>query len=566
MLGTFAKAILCAALGQVPADVDFSNSRAQKVEVNFPPERRAEIRELLLFASPDQGKNWSQVGKILPEQREFQFSLPVDGFFWLRVAAITREGKQDPENLYDVQPNRKLVIDTLRPLMKITSAVRTGAEVAVAWELREDHPEWTTFRLEYLTSPGGPAIPITAAPGLTGVARFNPSTNGPVAVRLALRDKAGNESVVTADVAGQNAIASDSPPPPAVPSIGQVTLPPTDFSTAQAPPSLSPAAPAMPIDKLPSQSIESVGAAIPGNPSAKSYPAPERPRTLTPPGSLSPASNARWTPNASAAHYQTAPERVEAPIASTAFPPVQQIVYQAPAPPPVVRKADLPKLRYVKSAEVVLEYQLSKVGPSRVGSVDIYLTRDDGQNWEHVLTDPYVVGKDGAGLQQGIAVLPGDGVYGFTLVVKSQAQIRQEMTSVERKSKGPRNGDVPDIRVEVDTTPPTAELFPPKRDTSKPNSLLLIWKAEDKNLDSSPITLEWAKDLNGKWHEIAKNIPNTGKYSWQLPNELPVEVYLRLRARDVVGNVGTAVTPDPQIVDINEPEGRLVGIGEAPQP
>src|SRR5205823_2907531 len=155
--------------------------------------------------------------------------------------------------------------------------------------------------------------------------------------------------------------------------------------------------------------------------------------------------------------------------------------------PPTPRKP-LPTLQYVNSPEVVLEYQLSKVGPSGVGSVDIYLTQDDGQNWDHVATDPMVIGKTTGGEHKGIVELPGDGVYGFSLVVKSLAQLKQEMASPEKKPKGPRGGDVPEIRVEVDTVAPTAELFPPRRDASKANSLMLIWTAADKNLGSHPIT------------------------------------------------------------------------------
>ncbi len=560
MFGTFAKAIVCMALGQAPGDVVFSNSRAQKVEANFPESRRAEIRELILYASQDQGESWAQVSKINPDQREFAFALPVDGAFWLRVAVVNRAGKQEPENLYRVQPNWKLTVDTLKPLVRITSATRTGNEVAVGWEIREDHPEWTTFRIEYLTSPGGPATPVQAAAGLTGLARFNPSTNGAVVVRLTLKDKAGNETVVSADVAGRDGFAvaaapSTAPPLPALAGSNMPPVLPTEVSTAmaQAPPVIPPPPP----ETFAPQQVERVGAAIPGNPGAQSYPAPERPKTFTTPVPLAPVGGNRWSPT-SASNYQA--PFAERPIASTEF-PVQQVQYQqAPAPVHTAPRKPMPTLQYVNSPEVVLEYELSKVGPSGVGSVDIYLTQDDGQNWDHVATDPMVIGKKVGGRHQGIVELPGDGVYGFNLVVKSQAQLKQDMAMQEKKQKGPRGGDVPDIRVEVDTQPPTAELFPPRRDTTKANSLLLIWTASDKNLGTNPVTLEYAERREGPWTKIANNIANSGKHSWQLPNELPVQVFMRLRVADLAGNEGVAVTPDPQLVDLSEPEGRLVNV------
>ena len=233
----------------------------------------------------------------------------------------------------------------------------------------------------------------------------------------------------------------------------------------------------------------------------------------------------------------------------------------APAGP---RKA-LPQLQYINSSEVLLEYELSKVGPSGVGSVDIFVTQDEGQTWDHVATDAKVIGKIVGGRHEGIVVLPGDGIYGFSLVVKSQAQLKQEMQQSDRKPKGPRPGDVPEIRVEVDTVPPTAELFPPRRDTAKANSLMLVWTANDKNLGATPIALEWAERRDGPWFPIANNLPNTGKHSWQLPDRLPVQVYMRLRVRDLAGNEGVAITPEPQLVDLSEPEGRLTNVSVAPR-
>lgn len=570
MVSIFAKAVVCLALGQTGSDVVFSNSRAQRVDANFPEARKAEIRELLLYASQDQGETWGQVSKIIPDQRSFEFSVPVDGTYWLRVASINRAGEQEPKNLYKVQPNWKLVIDTLKPSVRIASATRSGADVNVAWEIREDHPEWSSFRLEYQTAPGTNPIPVTAAPGLTGAARFTPSSNGPIVVRLVLADKAGNETAATADVAGRDGFAAaptNVTPPPTLPVVQQASVPsaspiapaPADIMTAMAndsalaTPSAPPVPPTPPVQQAPivPPPVVPDAIAMPGNPSAKTYPPSERPKTLQP---LVPVDAGRWAPNAP----PPIPPVAERPIASTQN-TIQTVQYQAPAMPAVPRKP-LPTLQYVNSPEVVLEYELSKVGPSGVGSVDIYLTQDDGQNWDHVATDLEVVGKTTGGRHQGIVELPGDGIYGFTLVVKSQAQLKQDMASAERRPKGPRGGDVPEIRVEVDTVPPTAEMFPPKRDTAKSNALMLVWTASDKNLGGNPVTLEWAERREGPWFPIAANIPNAGKHSWQLPDRLPVQIYMRLRVKDLAGNEGVAVTPDPQLVDLSEPEGRLVNV------
>jgi hypothetical protein len=162
------------------------------------------------------------------------------------------------------------------------------------------------------------------------------------------------------------------------------------------------------------------------------------------------------------------------------------------------------------------------------------------------------------GRQQATVELPGEGIYGFILVVKSKAGLGKPP---------PRPGDVPEIRVEVDTTPPLAQLFAPSPDPLQPGALILKWNATDanNNLTNHPITLEWAEKRDGPWTIIMADMPNTGKYSWPLPDHLPVQVYMRLRVKDLAGNESIAVTQDPQLVDLSEPEGRLLDVSVVPR-
>ena len=100
-------------------------------------------------------------------------------------------------------PNARIVVDTLRPYLKLTNVQRSGNEISVAWQVSEDNPSWESFRLEYIAAGSGfPQAVPNASPGLTGGVRFTPNTTGPVTVRLTLRDKAGNEAMATAEVPG----------------------------------------------------------------------------------------------------------------------------------------------------------------------------------------------------------------------------------------------------------------------------------------------------------------------------------------------------------------------------
>jgi hypothetical protein len=77
----------------------------------------------------------------------------------------------------------------------------------------------------------------------------------------------------------------------------------------------------------------------------------------------------------------------------------------------------------------------------------------------------------------------------------------------------------------------------------------------------NPVSLEWSETQEGPWKSITNGpIANSGAYVWRLPGQMPVRVFLRIRARDLAGNIGEARTAAPQLVDVARPEGRLTGI------
>ena len=120
----------------------------------------------------------------------------------------------------------------------------------------------------------------------------------------------------------------------------------------------------------------------------------------------------------------------------------------------------------------------------------------------------------------------------------------------------PQNGiDVPQVRIEVDTTAPKADLFEPRPHPTRRDSLVLTWNATDNKLGPTPITLQWAERPDGDWQTIGGGeLQNTGEYVWQVPANVPPHVYLRLLVRDLAGNESVAQTAQPVLVDLNEPE------------
>src|SRR5262249_20139811 len=221
---------------------------------------------------------------------------------------------------------------------------------------------------------------------------------------------------------------------------------------------------------------------------------------------------------------------------------------------PMPTRGALPPLQITNKRQAKLGFEVTRFGPSGLGGVDVYITTDEGATWEKAPADPNVTlpvspEVKGAGPLRGSVTvnLPRDGViYGFCLVVKSRAGLGKPP---------PRPGDAPQLRIEVDSTSPTAELYAPQADPGRRDALILAWKAEDRNLDSNPVSLEWAPKREGPWEFIGEpKLPNTGRYTWTVPDRIPPKVFLKLTVRDSAGNVAVAQTGEPVLIDLTVPE------------
>jgi hypothetical protein len=204
-----------------------------------------------------------------------------------------------------------------------------------------------------------------------------------------------------------------------------------------------------------------------------------------------------------------------------------------------------PGKRWVNSKKISLNYEIKEEGPSGVGAVVLWFTRD-GRTWNKYSEDtvhkpPYVFEATD------------EGVYGFALIVRS---------GVGLSDPDPRTGDPPQVWVEVDLTPPVVHWVNVDVGRGSESGWVTItWKATDKNFGPrEPITLSFAeKPLGdkpqGQWTQIASGLDNTGRYRWQIPPGAPYRFLVRVEAKDLAGNVGTLETAQPVIVDLHQPKG-----------
>jgi hypothetical protein len=521
--------------GQAPAsDVVYTKLRVGDLPAEIDPARRDEVRELRLYISSDQGRSWYLASRCFPGKSSFKYDLKADGEYWLQVATVNQQGKQEPDDagIYKLPPKMKMIVDTQAPVLKILSAQRQGDELVVSWEVTEQFPDAQTLTLEYRAADATAWVPVPLAASPVGTKRVPLSTAAPLVVRMHFKDLAGNAAADEKTVPGGVAVANFNGQSPNT----TVAAPPQPaLKTADPPVPVPPSAPvAVPpvVDKQPPVVDKQPPVPLPGMPRndlVASTPLPTHPQMTQP--QVSAQSEVIGTNKANG----------------------QGSLLPGPGAYPVASR-QTPALQLVNDREILVEYEVAKVGPSGIGSVEVWITRDGGATWGQFATDPDALLATSGGKYQRTLQLPGDGVYGISLVVKSK---------VGMGKPPPSPGEAPQMVVEVDTVAPDIELRKPVPDAARANALVLCWTVADRNLGPEPITLEWAEQPTGPWQPIATKLPNTGNFSWQLPQKMPARVYLRLTAIDNAGNFATVVSNQPELVDMSVPEGYIFRVAPA---
>jgi hypothetical protein len=207
-------------------------------------------------------------------------------------------------------------------------------------------------------------------------------------------------------------------------------------------------------------------------------------------------------------------------------------------------------VRYVKSTNFGLNYQITDVGKSKVAAIELWVTRD-GKEWRrhaerNAEQPPFPV------------EVTEEGRYGFILIARS---------GVGLSEPPPKLGDPPQVVVEVDLTKPKVTLQ--SVDVGKgPQSgtLSISYTAADANIERQPITISYAENLAGPWVPIVKGEENRGTYLWRMPAELPSELYIRVEAIDKAGNIGSAETANKIVVDLSVPKVRVLDVTPVTKP
>jgi hypothetical protein len=190
-------------------------------------------------------------------------------------------------------------------------------------------------------------------------------------------------------------------------------------------------------------------------------------------------------------------------------------------------------VRKVNTKHIQLGYEFKDVGPSGVAGVEVWYTRDT-QEWRRV---PGILRDNPCSVDLE------EGTYGITLIAR---------TGFGGGREAPTSGEQPQLWVEVDVTKPVVFLTGMQQGSGT-RTLLVGWTARDDNFGGKPIGIYCAEQPTGPWLPITERLENSGSYLWQVPSNTPPSIYLRVEATDLAGNVSTADSPTPVLIDLSRP-------------
>lgn len=544
--------------------------------------------EVQLHVSSDRGITWNRSARAKPDAGRFNFEAPRDGEFWFFVRTMGADGGLFPATPPQVELS--VVVDTLLPRLDLEAARGASGEVTVRWLARDRNLNNKSLKIEFRTANTSerwravslPIKPETTPRVARGEATWLPEGPArPMAIRAEVADLAGNLAVTqvhldrlgtatansTLDAEGVDHDFVSNSDYPAPNDTGQnwpaeeLPLPPfarNDGNRSPEPPAMSERFPTgrrpattSPVSQRPSgEYVEeiapgrpaSVGDAVPPtrivNSSDPTSPFDSDavveelpPGVPTTPGRSLPVTTSR---EEALGPFDTRDTSSQIAPDDDATPGKERFGLE------MLPIGERPNI--VNSRRFELDYEVDSVGPSGIGEVELWGTRDGGRTWSSFGLDadkrtPLVVAVDE------------EGIYGFRIAVTSGSGLG---------GLAPRSGDLPEVWIGVDLTKPVARLAPIKPENGdRAGELTISWKASDVMLAEHPISLFYGETADGSWTPIASGIENTGRHVWQLENNLPTRVFIRLEVRDQAGNVQIATSDEPVSLDQMRPQGHI---------
>lgn len=517
---------------------DLVRTRQQVFAIPFrlPAARDADAspRRVVMSVSKDLGISWEPAGEVPPSAGSFTFRADTDGEYWFRIRTIDAQGRMRG----GAGPDMRVLVDAAGP--RIAARVWKGAdgEIICRYAATDDSLQVEALRVEYRTGSEPNWKPL-AAEGI--LSRESPAHMvgediwwagekvESLTVRITIADRAGNQTV------------------------RQFSLEPTDPRVDQAVLAQELGIPPLPSLGAPSGAV----ATMPLAPaSAAAFPAsagagggwPAETASGWPAGSNAPPPAAVHEPAAGRVNRFVSRD----PIAATGLPREsgQESLATAAASGAQALQYRGRPLQLSTSRRFAWEYEIQRRdAEDQPLRVELWSTRDGGITWQRA-------GIDTDGASPIDVSLPAAGLYGFRLEIAPDA---------DGSEMAPPSGTPPETWVAVDDVPPEVDVEAVV--TAGPDGGTCIdirYTSRDELLAPGSVKISFSPHAAGPWSTIASGLDAEGVHRWQPDRAAPPRAFIRVEARDVAGNTGFAITPEPVTVSAPRVTGYLRDLRELP--
>lgn len=523
--------------------------------------------EVQLFVSLDRGATWNLYRREYPRSSEVEFTANGDGEYWFALSLIDRNNQAHPP-ANQLVPEMIIAIDREKPDLEFDVQVDPTGVVHAKWSARDPLLVPESFKLEYRSDvfataaqPQWASVSLGPAPRapngeFSHSHQWRPDVNAlSLVVRAEIKDRAENVTVVQRQLKL----------PKVASGIRAMQVSNTRQSGTQPPAASDPFArkpPAYQVD-------DSVPwSSSPADPRADQQRWTNTQQTIT--HSQFPAQENQSLVSSTqpmAQGFQPSGVRANNAVVANSIesnPPQQRGNVTEKRPTQFVsesgangagegrglestKSTELPPGQFARLSNTnrfKLSYEVDSIGPSGVGKVELWITKDSGRSWQ-------IWGVDTDNQSPFPVEVQGDGLYGFRIVVSSQDGL---------SGKAPVAGDVADIWIDVDLVKPEAAIIStPYGRGPEAGHLIVNWTASDERLAPRPITIKYAIDPQGPWEIIATGLPNNGSYPWRIDPHTPKQVFVRLEVADRAGNVQVSQLTQPVDLSGMSPKGTIRG-------
>ncbi len=103
--------------------------------------------EVQLFVTKDEGKTWQFHGRQATDSEEFPFQADEDGEYWFALKTLDKDRRLIPDG--QIQPELKIVVDTVKPRLTFNTDTDSAGRVVCSWDARDQNLDPDSFKIRY---------------------------------------------------------------------------------------------------------------------------------------------------------------------------------------------------------------------------------------------------------------------------------------------------------------------------------------------------------------------------------------------------------------------------------